>query len=105
MWRGAAVSLPSAALEPGTRADMYGLAQRGEKGDGDFRPGDGGGFVAARKADYEHALSRGDTDVQMYLFETFGGWSPPVVRLFKKMRDKVQNRLSKRQYEQSTRTR
>ena len=93
---------------PGTRADMYGLAQRGEKGDGDFRPGDGGGFVAARKADYEHALSRGDTDVQMYLFETFGGWSPPVVRLFKKMKDKVQNRLSKKQYEDevswSTRT-
>ena len=29
--------------EPGTRAAMYGLEQRGEKGDGDFRPGDGGG--------------------------------------------------------------
>ena len=42
---------------------MYGLAQRGEKGDGDFRPGDGGGFVAARKADYEHALSRGSREV------------------------------------------
>ena len=30
--------------EPGTRAAMYGLEQRGEKGDGDFRPGDGGGY-------------------------------------------------------------
>ena len=37
--------------------------------------------------------------MQTYLFETFGGWSPPAVRLFKKMRDKVQNRLSKKQYE------
>ena len=38
----------------------------------------------------------------MLLFETFGGWSEPVVKLFKKMRDKVQNKLSKKQY---TRTR
>ena len=38
--------------EPGTRAAMYGLEQRGEKGDGDFRPGDGGGYVAPKKADY-----------------------------------------------------
>ena len=93
---------------PATRADVYGLPQRGVKGDGDFRPGDGGGYVAYKKADYEHALSRGDVDVQMHLFETFGGWSAPVVALFKKMRDKVQNKLSKKQYEDevswSTRT-
>lgn len=68
---------------------MYGLEQRGEKGDGDFRPGDGGGYVAPKKADYSHLLSRGDSDLQMLLFETFGGWSMPVVRLFNKMRDKV----------------
>ena len=30
------------------------------------------------------------------LFETFGGWSVPVVKLFKKMRDKVQNKLTKK---------
>ena len=35
----------------------------------------------------------------MYVLQTFGGWSPPVVRLFKKMRDKVQSRLSNQQYE------
>ena len=62
----------------------------------------------AKKPDYGHALSRGDTDVQMLLFETFGGWSAPVTALFKKMRDKVQNKLSKKQYEDevswSTRT-
>ena len=93
---------------PATRADIYGLAQRGVKGDGNFQPGNGGGYVAAKRADYDHALSRGDTDVQMLLFETFGGWSPPVVALFKKMRDKVQNKLTKKQYEDevtwSTRT-
>ena len=61
-----------------------------------------------KRPDYGHALSRGDTDVQMLLFETFGGWSAPVTKLFKKMRDKVQNKLSKKQYEDevtwSTRT-
>lgn len=85
--------------EPGTRAAMYGLEQRGEKGDGDFRPGDGGGYVAPKKADYSHLLSRGDSDLQMLLFETFGGWSVPVVRLFNKMRDKVRDKLSKKQYD------
>ena len=87
--------------KPDRQADVFGLAQRGVKGDGHFRPGDGGGYVAYKKADYAHALSRGDTDVQMLLFETFGGWSAPVTALFKKMRDKVQNKLSKKQYEES----
>ena len=77
------------------------------KADGNFRRRRGG-YVAAKRADYDHALSRGDTDVQMLLFETFGGWSAPVTALFKKMRDKVQNKLSKKQYEDevswSTRT-
>ena len=85
--------------EPGTRAAMYGLEQRGEKGDGDFRPSDGGGYVAPKKADYSHLLSRGDSDLQMLLFETFGGWSVPVVRLFNKMRNKVRDKLSKKQYD------
>ncbi|EOD19820.1 hypothetical protein EMIHUDRAFT_255583 [Emiliania huxleyi CCMP1516] len=40
-----------------------------------FRPSDGGGYVAYKKADYAHALSRSDTD------------------------DKVRNKLSKRQHE------
>ena len=37
------------------------------------------------RATYSHLLSRGDSDLQMLLFETFGGWSVPVVRLFNKM--------------------
>ena len=40
-----------------------------------------------------------DTDVQMYLFETFGGWCNAVKRLFYQMKDKVRNKLSKRQHE------
>ena len=44
----------------------------------------------------------------MLLFETFGGWSVPVVRLFHRMKAKVLNRLSRAQYDQeatwSTRT-
>ena len=44
----------------------------------------------------------------MLLFETFGGWSGPVVRLFHRMKAKVLNRLSRAQYDQeatwSTRT-
>jgi len=38
----------------------------------------------------------------MLLFETYGGWSEPVVRLFRRMKDKVmRNKLTKRH---STRT-
>ena len=94
--------------EPGTRADMYGLEERGVKADGNFNPRTGGGYVRAKRADYQHALSRSDTDVQMWLFETFGGWSAPVVALFRKMSDKVSGKLSKKQYDDevswSTRT-
>ena len=61
--------------------------------DGDFRPSNGGGYVAYKKADYAHALSRSDTDVQMYLFETFGGWCKAVKRLFYQMKEKVRNKL------------
>ena len=56
-------------------------------------------IVAYKKPDYAHALSRSDTDLLMLLFETFGGWSEPVVRLFRRMQDKVRNKLTKRQYE------
>ena len=57
----------------------------GRRATATFRPSDGGGYVAPKKADYSHLLSRGDSDLQMLLFETFGGWSVPVVRLFNKV--------------------
>ena len=37
--------------------------------------------------------------MQTYLFETFGGWCNAVKRLFYQMKDKVRNKLSKRQHE------
>ena len=93
------VHLPADRASCSVAQLLDGLEQRGEKGDGDFRPGDGGGYVEPKKADYSHLLSRGDSDLQMLLFETFGGWSVPVVRLFNKMRDKVRDKLSKKQYD------
>ena len=59
----------------------------------------GTGYVAYKKLDYEHALPRSDADVLMLLFETLGGWSEPVVRLFRRMKDKVRNKLTKQQIE------
>ena len=82
---------------PGTRADVFGLAQRGVKGtvaaggSGNFSPRTGAAAtsrLAYKKPDYAHALSRSDTDLLMLLFETYGGWSEPVVRLFRRMQDK-----------------
>ena len=35
----------------------------------------------------------------MLLFETYGGWSEPVVRFFRRMKDKVRNKLTQRQYD------
>ena len=87
------------------RADVFGLAQRGVKGtvvaggSGNFSPRTGVGYVAYMKPDYAHALSHSDTDLLMLLSETYGGWSEPVLRLFRRMQDKVRNKLTKRQYE------
>ena len=35
-----------------------------------FAPSTGAGYVAYKKPDYAHALSRSDTDLLMLLFET-----------------------------------
>jgi hypothetical protein len=73
--RGAFVGFGNTA--PGTRADVFGLAQRGVKGtvaaggSGNFSPRTGAGYVAYKKRDYAHALSRSDTDLLMLLFETY----------------------------------
>ena len=80
---------------------MYGLEERGEPGDGRFDPSTGGGYVAPRKADYAHALSLG-VDLRLLAFETFGGFSPGVVRLLKDLAWEVRNKLSARQYDLTT---
>ena len=38
-----------------------------------FSPRTGAGYVAYKKPDYAHALSRSVTDLLMLLFETYGG--------------------------------
>ena len=43
------------------------------------------------------ALGHGLADAA--LRDLRGGWSEPVVRLFRRMQDKVRNKLTKRQYE------
>ena len=71
---------------PCTRADVYfGLAQRGVNTRALLPPGVVATFrpalythrrrlayVAYKKPDYAHALSRSDTDLLMLLFETYG---------------------------------
>ena len=94
---------------PGSRADVFGLAQRGVKGtvaaggSGNFSPRTGAGYVGrVQEAGLRpRAVALGHTDLLMLLFETYGGWraSEPVVRLFRRMQDKVRNKLTKRQYE------
>jgi hypothetical protein len=58
---------------------LWPRAQRGVKGtvaaggSGNFSPSTDAGYVAYKKPDYSHALSRSDTDLLMLLFETYGG--------------------------------
>ena len=104
--RGAFVGFGNTA--PGTRADVFGLAQRGVKGtvaaggSGNFSPRTGAGYVAYKKPDYAHALSRSDTDLLMLLFETYrtaAGASRWCGSSDGCMQDKVRNKLTKRHYE------
>ena len=93
--RGAFV--PYGNTMPGQRAAVYGRAERGAKGDRDFDPATGQGYVASLKADYSSAIANG-VDVRLLLFETFGGFSPAVMHLLRAAADDVGNKLSRSQY-------
>ena len=93
--RGAKV--PFGNTRPGIEAQVFGLAERGELGDDAFDPTKGTGYVEPRNGDYTFALSK-DCDVQCLLFETFGGFSPAVVRLLARAADEVGNKLSRSQH-------
>ena len=97
--RGRAVAFGNTLPELDER--VYGLEQRGEKGDGNFCPLKGTGYVAPRKADYSHALSL-DCEVLLLVFETFGGFSPGVVNFLKKLSYEVRNKLNHQQYDLTT---
>jgi hypothetical protein len=83
---------------PALVAKMCGQKQRGEPGDGQFDPVTGGGYVRPTAADYEHAIAT-QQDVQMLLFETYGGFGPGTMRLLKRLKDEVANKLATHQYE------
>ena len=78
-----------------------GLKQRGTADHGDFRPDSGRGYVPARDGDYAQALGLGH-EVLVLIFETFGGFDQTVERLLKRMASAVGNKLSKRQYDETT---
>ena len=82
---------------------MFGRAQRGQPGDGAFNPSTGAGYVSpsTKPGDYAHAVAKG-VQVEPLLFETFGGFSPDVVRLLHAAAATVDNRLSASQYDVAT---
>ena len=88
---------------PAIREKMFGRAQRGQPSDGAFCPATGVGYVApsARPGDYAFAVDKG-VQVEPLLFETFGGFSPDVVRLLHAAAATVDNRLSAPQYDAAT---
>ncbi|EOD38865.1 hypothetical protein EMIHUDRAFT_251615 [Emiliania huxleyi CCMP1516] len=109
--RGAFVGLGN--TEPGTSADVFGLEQRGAVGDGDFRPSDGGGYEEQGRerardralayqggagGDYRYAREDKGVDVQLLLFESFGGFGKGVREILRKAADVLQNKLTRAQY-------
>ena len=80
---------------------VHGLPGRGRPGDGAWRWAKGHGYVAPAAGAYARAVDAG-CDVKCLLFETWGGWSPEVVELFRELAEERQNRLHKREYDETT---
>ena len=80
---------------------VHGLAARGSASEGTFNALTGKGYVAAKSGDYDRAKRSGVT-VEALLFETFGGFSPEVMRLLRRLMHDRDNRLSKREYDETT---
>ena len=102
--RGAFVGFGNTA--PGTRADVFGLAQRGVKGT--VAAGGSGNFFAPHRRRLRRvqeaglrpravALGHGLADAALRDLRRLE--RAAVVRLFRRMQDKVRNKLTKRQYE------
>ena len=98
--RGAAVAFGN--TRPLAREMVLGLRERGAAGDSPyFDPRTGVGRVVEAPGDYSHARSNGLRVVAM-LFEVFGGWSPEVEALFQEAIEVRSNRLTAREYEETT---
>jgi hypothetical protein len=87
--------------EPKLVTKMFGQKQRGKSGDGNFDPANGSGFVRPKVADYAHAIAT-HQDVQMLLFETYGGFGRGTMRLLTKLKNEVANDLSTHQYDMAS---
>ena len=80
---------------------VFGCEEHGVEADGAFQPEHGTGHIAAHTADYAHAIAHG-CDVNLLLFETFGGFGPGVMKLLHELKDHVHNKLSHAQYDQTS---
>ena len=86
---------------PHARELVHGLAGRGQPGDGAWRWAKGYGYVAPVAGSYARAQDAG-CDVRCLLSETWGGWSPEVVELFRELAEERQNRLHSHEYDATT---
>ncbi len=58
--------------------------------------------MAAVKGDYHRAVAEHGCEVTLLLFETYGGWGPEVVELFRELAEQRANKLRKDEYDQTT---
>ena len=69
--------------------------------DGRFNSATGYGYIPATDGDYARALALG-VHVELYNFETFGGFGKGVTCLLKELSAIVMNKLTTAQYEETT---
>ena len=81
---------------PRAREQVLGRAERA--GSGSFDSVTGEGYVAPVRGEYARALEAG-CDVEVHLFETFGGFGPEVVALLCETAELAQDRLSTREWD------
>ena len=97
--RGAFVAFGN--TQPGARAQVLGVAQRGQLGDRAFNARTGLGYVAAVKGDYDRAAAKGVLLVPA-LVETFGGVGPELQAYLVAAAEARQNRLTRGEYDETT---
>ena len=85
---------------PSARELVHGRPERGEAGTR-FDPRTGQGHVAAIEGKYARSEELG-VDVQALLLEVWGGWSPAVVELMEATATERGNKLTRREYDETT---
>jgi hypothetical protein len=97
--RGATVGFGNTA--PDAHKLVLGLRQQGVPGDGNFRPGNGQGYVPAFGGDYARAQDNG-YKVVCLLAETFGGFHQGLLGVLYQARDLLEDRLSRDEYDRNS---